>query len=351
MNFNCRQTRTSVYTTVERLIESPEDLFEFIYYHKKIFNKKPHGMGRGMKRVINNWYIKQDPYDLALEVTRVHSRHRHSHADLIRLSRLSSKACNDVGTGVVLTSIIRGIAKTQAIYKNQASAQPVVEYLTVVRNFNMCTNVDEAVEMIENHSFDLETVSTELRSHSRVWEHALPRTPLRSVLANLKVMTKKNFLSQENHPVLVKLLDMLRDQIALIASKLDPLEILEILAQTERNWELPSSGSQKHKKSFEDNVPKHKPHPFVAQELNRMMTSSFLCVPKVPMSMILCIDVKSDLKGECYGCWNLTISRALSVFILSMIHASTDLTVIYCSEDEKDPIKIIPITIGKDVHH
>ena len=32
---------------IKNLIQSSEDFFEFIYYHKKVFKGKPRGMGRG----------------------------------------------------------------------------------------------------------------------------------------------------------------------------------------------------------------------------------------------------------------------------------------------------------------
>ena len=47
LKIDCRQTRTAIYETIKSLIQSPQDFFEFIYYHRKIFQKKPHGMGSG----------------------------------------------------------------------------------------------------------------------------------------------------------------------------------------------------------------------------------------------------------------------------------------------------------------
>ena len=104
LKINCKQTRTEVYKILANLIDTPEDLFEFVFYHKKVFPKRPGGMGSGMRKLLKNWYLKQDPFDLALEVSRVRSRHNWSHADIIKLCRVSSK---DAGLDVVLASLVR----------------------------------------------------------------------------------------------------------------------------------------------------------------------------------------------------------------------------------------------------
>ena len=104
LKIDCKQTRTEVYKILTDLIDTPEDLFEYVFYHRKVFPKRPGGMGSGMRKLIKNWYLKQDPYDLALEVSRVRSRHNWNHADLIKLCRITSK---DPGLDVVLASLVR----------------------------------------------------------------------------------------------------------------------------------------------------------------------------------------------------------------------------------------------------
>ena len=41
-----------------------------IYYHEKVFRRKPRGMGAGMRRLISNWYLNMDAYELVLEIFR-----------------------------------------------------------------------------------------------------------------------------------------------------------------------------------------------------------------------------------------------------------------------------------------
>ena len=47
LRIDCKQTKTKTYKAIQSLIHSSDDFFEFIYYHQKIFRKKPRGMGAG----------------------------------------------------------------------------------------------------------------------------------------------------------------------------------------------------------------------------------------------------------------------------------------------------------------
>jgi len=344
LKINCKQTRTEVYRILTDLIDTPEDLFEFVFYHKKVFPKRPAGMGSGMRKMIKNWYLKQDAYDLALEVSRVRSRHNWNHADLIKLCRVSSK---DPGLDVVLASLVRGTTKTEEKYKDKPAAQPILEYLTCVRDINSCHNEERAIELIDKHSFDMECVPTHLRRHTRIWEHALVRMPLRGVLTNLRVMASGNFLSSEDAPVLLKLVNILRDPIALRASKLDPLEILVILAQAEVGWRLPDRGAPNHKESVKKRVPRYSPHVSVLQELKNMLATSLTFVPKLsPVTMVVCVDTRSSLTDESFGCWGLSIARSLSVTLLSLLHAGADIRLVTMTPDGPAPS---PLSVGDTV--
>ena len=80
LKINCKATRTQVYTHLKRLLvdsQAPaESLLEFKYLHRMVFKKKPFGMGRGMRKLIESWYHKQNVNYLVIETQRVHSRHK-----------------------------------------------------------------------------------------------------------------------------------------------------------------------------------------------------------------------------------------------------------------------------------
>ena len=87
-------------------------------------------MGRGMRRFVSDWYLKKDPYDLALEVFRIKSRHKWSHADMIKLARVRTE---DPAISAVLKAVVRGLDDAQEAFKDKPEAQPILEYMACVK--------------------------------------------------------------------------------------------------------------------------------------------------------------------------------------------------------------------------
>ena len=235
-----------------------------------------------------------------------------------------------------------------------------------MRDINKCHDEEKAIELIDKHSFDMESVPTHLRRYSRIWEHALARyeergltsvvctfypiffrMPLRGVLSNLRTMASNNFLSSEDAPLLPKLVNILRDPILLRASNLDPLEILVILGQAEAGWKLPDRGVLIHKEPVKKRVPHHTLHASVLQELRNMLATSLTIVPKMsPLTMVVCVDTRSSLTDESFGCWALSISRSLSVTLLSLLHAGADIRLVSMAPESFAPI---PLSVGDTI--
>ena len=62
------------------------------------------------------------------------------------------------------------------------------------------------------------------------------------------------------------------------------------------------------------------------------LDSSSMNVPKLPCKVHICVDIQSD-KNQCWGAWNLSCLRAVSLTIFSLLHADTDLTVSYYKQN------------------
>ena len=135
LKIDCKVTKSAVYNALPLIITTTEEYFEFIFYHRTVFSKRPHGMGRGMRRFVSNWYLNQDPYDLALEVFRIKSRHKWSHADMIKLARVRTE---DVAISAVLKAVVRGLGAAQEEFKDKPEAQPILEYMACVKDINRC---------------------------------------------------------------------------------------------------------------------------------------------------------------------------------------------------------------------
>eukprot|EP00092_Neocalanus_flemingeri_P009403 GFUD01010117.1.p1 GENE.GFUD01010117.1~~GFUD01010117.1.p1 ORF type:complete len:531 (+),score=150.68 GFUD01010117.1:47-1639(+) len=331
LKIDCKQSRTAVYSALPEVIQSSEEYFEFIFYHRKVFSKRPHGMGAGMRRFISKWYLSQDPYDLALEVTRVRSRHKWSHADLIKLARVRTK---DPAVSAVLMAVVRGLGAAQQEFRDKPEAQPILEYMTCVKEINSCNEPDAAIRLIDKHSFDIDCLPTHLLNHAKVWEHALSRLPVRGVLSHLRTMSKRGFLSSDTSPVLMKVLQSIRDPLALAASKLQPADILTVIAQTEACWEHPPTPAHRTKTQSPAYVKIPSPHHSLVTGLHKMLVSSLSHVPKVPCSVLVCVDCRPTIVKGCWGLWSLKAVKAMSLNILALMKGGADVTLTTIGEDK-----------------
>ena len=88
-----------------------------------------------MKGLISHWYLSMDPYRLVLEMFRLHSRHRWGHQHLVHLARVHSQ---DPAVSVVLSFAMCGYDKTVKKFKDELSAQPILDYLGCVKEINQC---------------------------------------------------------------------------------------------------------------------------------------------------------------------------------------------------------------------
>jgi len=327
LKIDCKQTKTAVYSKLPSMIQNSEDFFEFIYYHRKVFDKRPYGMGSGMRRFISKWYLSQDPYDLALEVTRVRSRHKWSHADLIKLARVRT---NDPAVAAVLKAVVRGLAAAKEEFKDKPEAQPILEYMSCVKEINTCNDPEAAVKLIEKHSFDIDSLPTHLLNHAKVWEHALSRLPVRGVLAHLKTMARRSYLSSENSQVLLKVLHCIKDDLAVAASKLQPAEILTVISKAQMGWEQPPTPAHRNNSNHQQMQP---PHSSLIAGLHKMLLASMKNVPKVACSVIICVDCRPTITNGCWGLWSLKAVDAISLTTLSLMAGGADITLTTLGED------------------
>ena len=203
-------------------------------------------MGRGMRRFVSNWYLNQDPYDLALEVFRIKSRHKWSHADMIKLARVRTE---DVAISAVLKAV-RGLGAAQEEFKDKPEAQPILEYMACVKDINRCAEPG-------------------------------------------------GLLSDPGSSVLEKVLQSIKDPLALAASKLQPAEILTVLAQVESAWEHPPTKAHKAKVGAGEAEGIPAPHESLITGLQKMMVSALSNVPKVPCSVVVCVDCRPTITEGC----------------------------------------------------
>lgn len=150
-------------------------------------------------------------------------------------------------------------------------------------------------------------------------------------------MTSKGLLHLLNSPVLRLVLCSLRDRLALSSSQLQPSEILGVLTQVEADFKLPHG---KHSEFHKKYVPQHSPHPELKKELMKTLEASFSNVAPVGGRVHVAVDTRQCANVSCWGAWDLSCFKAISVTVLSLLHANMDLTLSYFTEDSLGFIEV-----------
>ena len=102
-----------------------------------------------------------------------------------------------------------------------------------------------------------------------------------------------------------------------------------------------------HKEPTRKRVPNHTIHASVLQVLRNMLATSLTLVPKLsPITMVVCVDTRSSLTDESFGCWALSIARSLSVTLLSLLHAGADIRLVSMVPESYSPI---PLSVGDTI--
>ena len=171
-----------------------ERFLQFKYLHRLVFKKKQKrrrdeevgaesvqgaglGLGKGMKKLVQSWYKEQDAFELAVETQRVHSRHKWSHADLIKLHHVTAKGVP--AKEAVLDTCLRGFDFMQKKLEGNSETTGIMDYMKAVRKLksvrpskanNGTWDPEEAIRLINQHSFDIDILPTEQLQEEKVWE-------------------------------------------------------------------------------------------------------------------------------------------------------------------------------------
>ena len=153
---------------------------------------------------------------------------RWSHADLIKLAHVTAK--EDPAKEAVLDACVRGFDFMQKKLEGNPKTTPIMDYMASVQKLKAAKpskankgvwDPNEAVRLIGLHSFDMDIIPTEQLKEAAVWEVSfrffvlfclfqiiftlfqagLLRLPLNRLLAYLKSLARRDFLSNPDSGV------------------------------------------------------------------------------------------------------------------------------------------------------
>lgn len=270
--------------------------------------------GRGIRRIIGLWYNRQNPYD----VTFCKNKAFYSHRNIIRKSHIRG---SDTEHKVMLTYLTKGLKVTEKQYSENGEALSLIEMYRLKEKLKLSTDLQEVLRMIRTHQFcDLQLIPTSCHKHPKIWSALLNFMPMSDVYCNLKLLSFRALITDDEDEVAMKLVENLTDQPALKHSKLQPAMILIALRNCQKRWKPPPKVKKSRVSATICNS--------VLNAIESMIQPSFDNLPKLQKSrnVLIHVDVRTEmLENSC--CWknsNVTCLDAMAITILSLLNSASD---------------------------
>ncbi|KAG8200900.1 hypothetical protein JTE90_020540 [Oedothorax gibbosus] len=161
----------------------------FTHFYKEA-SKPSKGWGRGHRRFLIDWYNGKDAKDLAVEVTKVKTRYKWSHKDILCMAHIKAK---NEALGAVFKYLVKGleIAKREC---ESAEAEPVLSYLKSFYELSHSTDPIQAAGLVEVNEFCFEQIPSKIIKSKEVSLCVIPKLPLQNLLDLLSKFNKVGLL-------------------------------------------------------------------------------------------------------------------------------------------------------------
>jgi len=254
----------------------------------------------------------------------------------------------------VLDACVRGIPFVQKKLEGNPNpdATSIMDYMLAVQKLKAAKptkanqgvwDPEEAVGLIELHSFDMDIIPTEQLNEAAVWKAGLRRLPLGRLLTYLKPLARRDFLSNPGTPVFEVVLERLNNKTtldqALKASKLTAAQILIHHTKVSEAWR-PLPGQPKEKLGAI--------HPTLVKALDDLLHRSLNNRSKVRVEgeVLVAIDCRPTLaQNNCWGQDGLSCARAAAASLLSLKAEGATLKVVTSVKKQSGP-GIVEVGLG-----
>jgi 60 kDa SS-A/Ro ribonucleoprotein len=277
-SYGGREVRQLVPEYFDRIVRTGSHLLAFVDYASEL-----RGWGRGLRRLVGQWYDRRDLRELAYQLTKYQNRRGWTHRDILRVAHPKPSTPER-------SALFRYI--TQRTLDADLLPAEVSEYLEAIGHLrSRQLSEADAARLIREHRLPREVVPTEYLRSAEVWRALLEEMPMTAMLRNLATMTRLGAIgARGNKPdewarlVIARLTDAERLQKA----RIHPLGVLAALV-TYR------SGSGARAKTA------WTPIPAVVDALEEAYRITFGNVPTTGKRLVLALDVSGSM-----GYWNVS---------------------------------------------
>jgi 60 kDa SS-A/Ro ribonucleoprotein len=287
-----QETRVYAGAALPKVARIGTHLFHFADYINGL-----RGWGRGLRRVISDWYLSKDTEALAFQMAKYQSRDGWSHADLLRLAHPTPP---DETTNKLF----------QWATGQDIPAEELPGMVQGLERLKQAENEDEVIELIKAYRAPREVIPTEYLKSPEVWEAMLPGLGLTATLRNLGNLSKIGLLTQGAWDVVDQVTSRIVDAGALKQARVHPLQVLAALITYKSGHGALGKGEWT-------------PVPQVVDALNEAFGLSFETVHPTGKRLYLGLDVSGSMtRGHVGGIPGLSPRMASAA--LAMVTMQTE---------------------------
>jgi 60 kDa SS-A/Ro ribonucleoprotein len=262
----------------DRIVRTGSHLLAFVDYASEL-----RGWGRGLRRLVGQWYDRRDLRELAYQLTKYQNRRGWTHRDILRVAHPKPSTPER-------SALFRYI--TQRTLDADLLPAEVSEYLEAIGHLrSRQLSEADATRLIREHRLPREVVPTEYLRSAEVWRALLEEMPMTAMLRNLATMTRLGAIgARGNKPDewARMVIERLTDAERLQKARIHPLGVLAALVTYRR-------GSGARAKTA------WTPVPAVVDALEEAYRITFGNVPTTGKRLVLALDVSGSM-----GYWNVS---------------------------------------------
>ncbi|KAF5293979.1 hypothetical protein FQR65_LT10950 [Abscondita terminalis] len=313
-----------LYTTLQNIIKSLEDLFKFLKFYTTLQKK----FSSAVNKVIGAYYFKKDPLALAEEITKSKGFHSWTHKDLIKLSHYR---CDSVLTRIVIIYIMHGFAKAKMLAEGNTEADEIITLLSKINELKRCEDEKRVAELVTILHCNLKQVPSIFHHSALVWEALIPNISISELITQLPKLYKLGFL-KVNSRIQNKIIEILNNSELIRASEINPIEVFIGLRNFEKGgkpidpkFALYLETQENEKKSdVNKEVPKCPP---LVNALNKAMQFAYQNPKPTGRRIMIGVEISKKMDDLCLTNKNVSCLDAATIIIISLIKTEKDVTV------------------------
>ncbi|XP_063234744.1 RNA-binding protein Ro60-like [Bacillus rossius redtenbacheri] len=324
--------RVAAYNAVRTVCKSLDSLFLFVKFMSELAAPNS-GWGRGLRRVVCDWYASLDAAELARLVSSYCTRYGWRHRDLVKSCHFKT---DDTAKAAVIRYAMFGLKDAREKFGDRPEAQQVLAYLQAVEDLKHSQDEQQAARLVEIHGLTRQHVPAHFHKSREVWSALVPGLPLPELLQSVRQLGRMRLL--KGRELLVgQVLDSLQDQAALADSRLHPAQVLVALRNYQASGKavpyLVTAGAQIPVVRVPPPPP---PNLKIIECLHMLLHSSFKMLVATGMRYLVALDVRPAMwAGRCAHCVSVSPAQAALLQALCLVKAERDVTVLTFLGDQR----------------